>query len=1215
MFIGEKEMTSKKTKILHISDFHITTEMSDPDTNEAFVSLMKYIDENNLNQDDIILVYTGDIIDSQSVDKRISIEKKYDIWAKRADVCYKNAEKYFRRIINKLHISSDKIIIACGNHDVCNYVKPNDSFICKRKNPEERIKYNTKRFEKWLDFYKGISDVPSIVDKNGGTVIDNYSYSINGLNFLINNSQWIDKWGKNNDKHLVCANCESMKSIMKSFKIMDKKKNIFVSHVPITCFCEDLQAYPTNDYENIHNCICNKFNKYLCGDLHTNTYTGVKSIVGAPLSKKNKMYVDHDQRITYRIIDINEGGVSELNYSNNEWITNNYDFFIEWLKLSKKGLKKEALQYFWNTNDIKEVIEKVYEDGVDFVWDENNDKYAAIKEIYKQYINLREFHGDDGIKIDFHDNIFEELFNKIDSVKSKDDMTVAIGEYRCGKSIFNTAFYFYYFKKLIYGKALYYPLIINLENCKDAVEIKSIVDNAREVLDKNIENGKIFLILDGVPEQNIFEDEKSMLDDLAELMPQINAMIDNIYICYDSAKRLKYGISTIYEDYSSGKYVVYFNSIIDEDKKNSFIKAFCKLEDIDEENAINKIKGIHIRQIDFSCLTIFKEFLKNKSNLNFSKYIKKQIDAHLKLIDKSISASSLKKLANFIFKIYICHKDIEDLTSDNNMMKCLKMITKHDMFVDWFLAYNFVMTLKESKKSNLQDDTKEVVNHYYDDKVTFHMLSFINENCDCNDVMKFAKENYDKLDYSGKSMMTYLVSRLDQLSKAEVYRELCDEKKKLDNIDVSGLNDVEWYNYYVAMRSIYIAGITIKNISEIELAEIDFLKDYCNLLLSNSEVRRINRDFYLQYYDDRKRSFIEENRKNETILSGLDFYNTYHVVRSKLNKSEKLIYHKIELFTLCDLIYIRLKTPNITHKYDKNRRAYVAVNNEKSYFYVESSKYIKQATEVLSYTINIIDKMQKELESDDMFNYYFDFFKYIFKIAYECINNNKQIELPCKNYFDSFRRLEKEQRAGWAIKNKKSHYSKKEILDSKEKCNYETVLTHISEAYWIAFLYLPFNGLEKEYNKQKVLNMLLIHDLGESEVGDYPSVYSKYKEVKKAEDTYNTRMYISKILDGNDSFYEYLDLWVKWKKYEENQDAKMDINIKIAKDIDIIQMITKLCILLEENDETEILTKSRIQAFLDSYRKISTDYGKDIISQLFQDNKSISDMFKKYYRE
>ena len=199
-------------------------------------------------------------------------------------------------------------------------------------------------------------------------------------------------------------------------------------------------------------------------------------------------------------------------------------------------------------------------------------------------------------------------------------------------------------------------------------------------------------------------------------------------------------------------------------------------------------------------------------------------------------------------------------------------------------------------------------------------------------------------------------------------------------------------------------------------------------------------------------------------------------------------------------------------------------------------------------------------------------------------------------------KISKTEKIGWKIEDDLTTINKQLYDYYKMNKSYETVLEHIYECYLIGLLYLPSRSGDTSYDKQKVLNMLLIHDIDECHSGDYPPFYDKIEEVKEEEAIFNKGLFIKGVHNNIADLTEYLELWQSWEN-----DFADDINIKIAYEIDKIQMIYKMLRLLKDTDIK--LSGERIQRFLMDKRKIKTEEGKKIYEIIITKNADFKDLF------
>ena len=205
------------------------------------------------------------------------------------------------------------------------------------------------------------------------------------------------------------------------------------------------------------------------------------------------------------------------------------------------------------------------------------------------------------------------------------------------------------------------------------------------------------------------------------------------------------------------------------------------------------------------------------------------------------------------------------------------------------------------------------------------------------------------------------------------------------------------------------------------------------------------------------------------------------------------------------------------------------------------------------------------------------------------------------------------ERIGWKIDKRRSSLTAEEYNNIKlSGPRFETVLEHMYEAYLIGVLYLPEKLLEKykgismykKYNKHIILDLILLHDIGESHVGDYPPFYNEINDIKKKEDCYNKALFVHNGFDNRINLYAMFDLWQKW--YNGSMD---DINITIAKEIDRIQMIYRFCVFYKNQMLT--FDDDRTMEFIGEMDKITTDIGKTVLAIVVRENPSFSEIMEK----
>ena len=109
----------------------------------------------------------------------------------------------------------------------------------------------------------------------------------------------------------------------------------------------------------------------------------------------------------------------------------------------------------------------------------------------------------------------------------------------------------------------------------------------------------------------------------------------------------------------------------------------------------------------------------------------------------------------------------------------------------------------------------------------------------------------------------------------------------------------------------------------------------------------------------------------------------------------------------------------------------------------------------------------------------------------------------------------------------------------------ESIFDHMYSCFLIGLVLLPNESKEYvNYNKNKILNLLLIHDLGEADIGDI--IHGN----KNEKDHLQERESIANFLNGV-SFNDDTDYLSLWTTMETNSSS--DINCMLVKEIDALQ--------------------------------------------------------------
>jgi putative hydrolase of HD superfamily len=147
------------------------------------------------------------------------------------------------------------------------------------------------------------------------------------------------------------------------------------------------------------------------------------------------------------------------------------------------------------------------------------------------------------------------------------------------------------------------------------------------------------------------------------------------------------------------------------------------------------------------------------------------------------------------------------------------------------------------------------------------------------------------------------------------------------------------------------------------------------------------------------------------------------------------------------------------------------------------------------------------------------------------------------DFFKTAANLKKISRQGW--------------VDKLSLNNPESVADH---SYSMAIMSMVISDLEK-YDSEKILKMVLLHDLSESHIGDYtPEQISKEKKNELENDAFNE--IIKKLPDSLQIPYQNI-----WQEYQENNSPEANI----VHQIDKLEMVLQAKIYQKDGQSKESL--------------------------------------------
>lgn len=497
-----------------------------------------------------------------------------------------------------------------------------------------------------------------------------------------------------------------------------------------------------------------------------------------------------------------------------------------------------------------------------------------------------------------------------------------------------------------------------------------------------------------------------------------------------------------------------------------------------------------------------------------------------------------------------------------------RLIRKHRSILDFLIAKHYAKKIANLKLSD--SDTAQnreqlnlfnmiIQNHI--SKFAFEMLKG-NEDYE-HQIMIIAKKHYDELSLIGKSELTFRMTALKNLRRKQDCIRLIKkytEEEKISYQNIEPDNFEEKKDSAFLLRSLFI-NLIYEN-------DRDAFIYYFNLLLIDKLANSINRGFHLEYYGDK--AYIP----NKSLLDFEDDIskgkNTFDMLcltlNERMNSSENLVFAAaIEVITLCNLIQARIE------------------QNEKSNVF-NIKPYIGDCLQYLEWIV----KQDQIKDLSDVVMYFTWIRNELSEISSETVCENDSIKYYHATQFNKFSIAKEVERTGWVMN---------EIPEP------ENIVEHMYNCWLIGMLYLPDEYHNHEYNKNSILQMLLIHDLVEAKTGNInrPEREQKQDEYDHQENVAMQSLFLSGTYPNSVNLSNYIGYWNTWNR-------KDGINYYIAKDIDDIQTIFQFCHYY--NQYPEKFADEDIYYWLSGINRLETDLGKDIAEKLITNNPLYSNIME-----
>ena len=166
---------------------------------------------------------------------------------------------------------------------------------------------------------------------------------------------------------------------------------------------------------------------------------------------------------------------------------------------------------------------------------------------------------------------------------------------------------------------------------------------------------------------------------------------------------------------------------------------------------------------------------------------------------------------------------------------------------------------------------------------------------------------------------------------------------------------------------------------------------------------------------------------------------------------------------------------------------------------------------------------------------------------------------------------------------------------------FRSVSEHTFSSWLLAMLMLPEETKYEGYNKREILDMLLIHDMAQTVQGENGGAPVTKKLEFQTENVIMRKFLLKGTYPDVANLTYFYNVWTGFYN-------GLNVNAKIAQDINLIQSIYTFCEYYCENKEK--FTESDLREWMNAKAKIVTEIGYEIYDRMILNNSEFAEIIK-----
>lgn len=709
------------------------------------------------------------------------------------------------------------------------------------------------------------------------------------------------------------------------------------------------------------------------------------------------------------------------------------------------------------------------------------------------------------------------------------------------------------------GNSNYIPIYISINYYEQLIyQSENVQKQIRDIMEKDISwyieyvlgdsSIKPVLFIDAIREHQISDIVvENVLNELIKPLGKVSRMIAIDTGLVKSKARIKKVIPVAAGD--DGGCSVFVKPISTNNKVEvmEFIDCILKMYqyDINAGEIYDVVKVLGYSELDiFLVRLLTKEMFHNLhvENLTLSEIYEKMALAQLGGDEEKLFAIS-EQIFKYTFDENYKFSDMEKAGS------MWMLAHKHHTFMEFLIAFYFVSKLRDYKNAEeypfFQVMLTSVSNQF--------VSSFLQNDYSLQETaVEFVNEHYAVFNVHQKSNAAYWMGRITYKNLSNmVLTFLTSEFSKLKLlVKTNNKNVQENLDNHFLFRSV-CTGLLSRG-------QANMMDEYLCIVITNDIANALNRGTAIEYFGD---------------AFQLAAHNTYYL-DTDLSIGEKAL-NKL---------------------------------NER----IEASLYLRNGKFVENNLVTMLTILQARIQNKSK-KLKFDIMPYVYK-ALEYLNVYKTRPQNVASskilmYFESIKedlesylRLEKFDIAP-LVYNK---YRKLKDVKRKQWLNHdiydpESVSEHSFSAWLMAALFLPEEYNADGYIKKEILDMIMIHDMSEAELGDRVIPLNEPTSDLEPQNHVMKKLFLKGTYPDIANLTYYYNIWTGYYN-------NININAKVARDVNLVQ--TVYTFLEYYGRYPEKFTKDDLQMWTAESNNLITDLGYNLYERLILENTDFTDILK-----